>query len=191
MKKLGFISIALVLAMILVGIGLSSWNETLTVQDTVSMANLQAQMVVVDASVPDPNIGGLGTCSASVSGVTNPNDTLTITITGAYPGYNANVRFDVKNTGTMACYVTTGNINVTGPDGTFNGPSQLNANSLVVTINVPLNQMAPGVFLSSLAPNWPTISVYVPGAGGGFIDPVQGGTYTITVPLTVHQFNMP
>jgi hypothetical protein len=178
MKKIGFIILALVVVMGSLGVGYAFWTQSLDISGTADMAELSAEFVDNTASVVDPN-GGPATCTSTISSSPSTNDLLTITIDKAYPGYNAVIFFDIKNTGNISAYVTTGTITVTPPDGGA-------ATDITVNKQVPGNAIAPNRKLS-WSSNLSQISVYVPGDSV----PVEGGKYKISLPLTVHQFNQP
>ncbi len=177
MKKSGFIAIALVVALGIVGVGYAAWSQTLNINGNVGMATMAGEFVLVTTSVTDPN-GGPATCTVTRTATGDYYDTLNIEIANAYPGYNAVIQFDIQNVGTMPFVVNQGDPAITAPDGGAAG-------DIVVNRQVPSNRLNSGQFLSTVAGNTPEVSVYVPYENV----PVQGGTYVITVPLTVHQFN--
>jgi hypothetical protein len=175
MKKIGIIILALVIVMGSLGVGYAFWSQTLTIGGTAEMASMEATIVDNTAAVADP-FGGPGTCTSSVNA---EGDTLTVTISNAYPGYYAVVKFDVKNTGDISAYVTTGTLSVIAP-------SSGSASDISVNYQVPGNAIPPGYKLS-WSSNLSEISINIPRDNA----PVEGDTYTISLPLTVHQFNQP
>lgn len=130
MKKTGLLLLVLIMAMGALGVGYAHWNGTLDIDGTVNTGTFGAELTqdngVISNAIDDEMIGaescfgyahyeawadptktqdnGHATCVLSddkddISG--DKNDTMTITVTHAYPCYNVWVPVDVHCTGTV------------------------------------------------------------------------------------------
>lgn len=80
---------AMVVGLGLLGVGFSSWSDTLNIDATVETGTWEQ----VELSK--------GSCSQNVTCLVDPADTLNIDITNASPGYNYFQGFDIHNLGTV------------------------------------------------------------------------------------------
>ncbi|MGB9662125.1 MAG: hypothetical protein ACPL5F_08930 [Moorellaceae bacterium] len=103
MKKVRFISLALVLALALMGAAFAAWTETINVNGSVATGNYDVTFsssstndegTTVDPGL-DKNVG------QSVATLGADSKSITVTASNAYPGYNAIVTYKIKNTGTI------------------------------------------------------------------------------------------
>lgn len=120
MKKIGLISLALILALGTLGVGYALWSENLYIEGIAQTGELDWEfyepvggppIVRHDDDGPDPltvDMGGpLGKDVAETLWVFSDRDndsdmdTLTITINNAYPGYYNNFSIHVRNNGTI------------------------------------------------------------------------------------------
>lgn len=131
MKKIGLIALALILALGAMGVGFAHWQGTLDITGTVTAgsfgANLTQSNGVISSAIDNEMVGpesctqyppydtwgdplktqNVGTASCSLSDLKpagNPDgvmDTITITVTEAYPCYTVWVPMDVHCMGTV------------------------------------------------------------------------------------------
>lgn len=92
MKKTRFLVLVLVVAVMMMGAGYAWWNQTLTVNATVSTGHLDVAFANI-VKAPDIYTG----MDATVCG-----DYLNVDYKDLYPDAGGTLTFDVKNTGTMA-----------------------------------------------------------------------------------------
>lgn len=159
MKKIGIITLALVLALGSLGIGYAAWNKTMTITGTVAAGNLDVEFdEVVNFSGPD-----IGQGSAAKTG----QYTGTITVANAYPGYSGTAIFRVNNIGTIPVLA-----NITVEPITKNGGGALSDLTVAVT---PTSSTAIGVTKSADF----TITCTIKDVGN-----VAEGT-VFTIPITI------
>jgi hypothetical protein len=104
MKKLGFIILALVVAIGAMGAGYAWWTQSITVNADVDNGYVQAsfthdQLTPIFADLGDT--GGVAWYTETISGAVTPGDTLTVNISNAYPGMTAEIPITIRNTGTV------------------------------------------------------------------------------------------
>jgi len=96
MKKIGFIVLAAVLALGLVGAAYAYWSQSLSINGTVTAGTVAAQFVSTTTPT-DPYATAVVTYPVQGNGYT----VMDVAVTGAYPGMNLTVPFEVENTGTL------------------------------------------------------------------------------------------
>jgi len=170
MKKIGFIVLAVVLALGLVGVGYAAWSQTLNVGVVAKTGSLSAVFGGSTTSGTPDN--GVSTWSTTGQGTT----TLNISIANAYPGENFVIPFTVNNTGTIPANVTMG----TWTDTTV-GTNPVTENPyaddvVISTWNAPTSPIAVGGYATDGSL---TVSVG-PNAA-------MNGTYTLTATIVVSQ----
>jgi predicted ribosomally synthesized peptide with SipW-like signal peptide len=210
MKKIGLIALIVVLSLGIIGVGYAAWTQTLNVSGTVTAATFGVKFENAasnDAGTAvDPSNAGSWTFSgtgippytwsgtnltqnvASTTGVittvTKTNDTLTITLTNAYPGYFGSVAADVLNTGTVPVKMTAVQSAIT-PSGTGTAATDIN-----ITYSGVFNDTSATQINASSAFQTGFITIGVGTEGGASTEPpMTGGTYTFTVTLTANQVN--
>jgi len=166
--RTGLLFMVLVVALASLGIAFGLWSKTLYINGTVSTGSLHAELSV-DA-VTEYETKDVGNCSATLGQTIQPNDTLNIEITDAYPSYECDVRFDVHNTGSIPIHV--------------NQPSLSNANPGAVDVSL-VDCYAENVQLHTSEMAYCTINIHVLQAAGMDAD------YTFSATVLVHQFNEP
>jgi len=114
MKKTKFLALVLVVAIMMMGAGYAAWQETLTINHTVSTGNVDVDLangnIVVysteDATTPD----GLTNRKAEVVG--NEQEA-TVRLTNLYPGAKVVATIPVTNNSTIPVkYLSTGKVDV-------------------------------------------------------------------------------
>lgn len=108
MKKIGLISLALVLALGLGGVGYATWADVLTITGTVNTGTVSA--VLSTGACSDDEVKDV----SSISCVLTDPKTLTVTVTNAYPSITYTCEFDVHNTGTVPVILKPVVINLAG-----------------------------------------------------------------------------
>jgi len=101
MKKIGFIVLAVVLALGLVGAAFAAWNQNLYVQAKVQTGTLSAVIDVAsgyEASAVPSYVSVIDSTSA-------PWTTLLVTVTNAVPGAVISVPYEITNNGTIPCNI--------------------------------------------------------------------------------------
>ena len=113
MKKIGLISLALVLALGSLGVGFALWSDTLYLEGTIDTGEVEVCIVSIasDDTGLDP---GYDKDVAWVETAIIDCHTATITIHGAYPSYHTYVHFTSLVGGTIP--VRLQSINITNPD---------------------------------------------------------------------------
>lgn len=115
---LGLLAILLIVLLAGVGVAYGLWSETLTISGTVNTGEvdvgLSGPLVYEWVEVNDkPQLepkekDPYAECFA-VASDTDPSDgmeTITVTVTGAYPSYHCMVKFDVSNLGTVPVHIS-------------------------------------------------------------------------------------
>jgi hypothetical protein len=116
MKKIGLLCMVLVLALGLMGAGLSYWTETLQIEGTVKTGELDACFIDYKAADNDAGDAADGYGEVSVKFYDGPDSEpaaapivdmskCVITVKNAYPGYVATVALAIKNNGTLPAKV--------------------------------------------------------------------------------------
>ena len=100
MKKTRFLVLALAVAIMLMGAGYAYWQETLSIENTITTGKLDFAFDNPQPVAPDQFMAD-SSCVVRSS----DNNFVDITLAKMYPGAEATVTFDLKNTGTMAAVV--------------------------------------------------------------------------------------
>jgi hypothetical protein len=102
-KKSLHISLAFILVIALATLGLAygAWSDLLTIDGSVTTGSLNVDFIGTNGPVADVDPLGAGTCSVAYG-----DDLVTITISGAYPGYQCVPLITIKNTGTVPALAT-------------------------------------------------------------------------------------
>jgi hypothetical protein len=102
-KKSLHISLAFILLIALATLGLAygAWTDSLQINGEVTTGSLNVDFIGTDGGVADTDPYNLVTCYLDYE-----DDLITITITGAYPGYQCNPQILVKNTGSVPAVAT-------------------------------------------------------------------------------------
>jgi predicted ribosomally synthesized peptide with SipW-like signal peptide len=124
MKKIGFIILAVVLAVGLVGVAFAAWSSTLNVSGTLNTGNLSVVFYNSDVTADTPV--GSSWCSSSEAVNGSGTATLTVVISNAYPDESVTVPFTLWNNGTVGTSeawgtVTTNDATVVSTSGTLPG----------------------------------------------------------------------
>jgi hypothetical protein len=151
-------ALILVIALASLGVAYGLWTDTLHIGGNVSLGTLDVNFVSGGA-VPEVDPYNIGTCT-----VTYGDDVATITITGAYPGYQCTPTLTVKNDGSIA---------VTGLLDLMQEPV---AGLYIGGVTLPLS-LIPGAQVGFTVP----IDVYDPPSGA------MGQTYSFSYDLTFTQ----
>lgn len=106
-KKTVTIALVLVLALATLGVGYGYWSQQLNIGGTVQTGDLDVKLDFTGVIETDP----LAAANCAVSPNNDHNDgfgpdVLTVTVTGAYPGYRCQVQFRVVNAGTIPVAVS-------------------------------------------------------------------------------------
>jgi predicted ribosomally synthesized peptide with SipW-like signal peptide len=221
MKKIGLIALIVVLSLGIIGVGYAAWSQTLTLTGTVNAGKFDVQFANAvsndETSAHDPLALGtwtfgtppytwagtqgaadvastLKTNATYITTVGSTNNTLQFTVTNAYPGYMAEVAFDVVNNSTVPVKIT-----VT--------PHITAATGFTTDLGVTYTKNS-GTFTDITSPQFQTgtaLTQYTLGAGtsNGFItigvgngnngattDPPMGattGSYTVTLTIVAVQ----
>jgi len=153
----------LVLAVIVLGAALAMWSETLTVNVTVNTGKVDVSISAQCLEAPEAEGKDVASCTVTPS---EDGNSVTVTISNAYPGYKVNVYLTVSNDGTIPVKLYRFSI------------SEYDESALSVTPTMPSNtQIDPG-----------ETSTYILS-----IEVLQGAeqssTYRFTVTLTFAQWN--
>jgi hypothetical protein len=88
-------ALIVVIALASLGMAYGLWSDNLVIDGSVSLGNLDVNFVP-GGSIPEVDPYGVGECT-----VVYGDDVATITVTGAYPGYQCNPMLTVTNDGTV------------------------------------------------------------------------------------------
>ena len=113
--RLTTVFLALLVALVLTGMGYGIWSDTLTLSTTLEMGTWDAHL---SPGVPDAGV------SCNIIG-----DTLYITITGATVGSYSYTNFDVHNNGTVPVKIQS--ISISSPAGVTTGVSGISVNNVI------------------------------------------------------------
>ncbi len=212
MKKLGLITLVILVAFGSLGVAYSRWTRTLTATANVTSGTFNPQFgtAVSDDdgtsnNAIDPTAAGtysgtawtvnrtttaqdVGKTTAVITTVTNTNDTLTITLGDsthpAYPGYFATVYCNVLNNGNVPITVS----------AALPASSVQSGGGATTDIGVTLSGVLTGnasLAAGASASGYITVGIGNITGGGTTDPPIGGGTYKVTVTLTAKQFNAP
>jgi len=112
-RKLGVISLVLVLALGVMGVGFALWDKTLYINGTVNTGEVNMEILSIasdDIGIDPGKDKDVGSTAVSI----DPGaQSATITVTNGYPCYHNYVHFTVHNNGTIPVKLNA--INVTAP----------------------------------------------------------------------------
>jgi hypothetical protein len=116
---LGLLAILLIVLLAGVGVAYGLWSETLTITGTVNTGEVDVglsgplvyEWVEVNGKPQlEPKEKDKYAECVAVASDTDPksdgNETITVTVTGAYPSYHCMVKFDVSNLGTVPVHIS-------------------------------------------------------------------------------------
>jgi hypothetical protein len=147
MKKIGIIGIVLVLCLALVGVGYSHWTKTLIIDGSVTTGTFGVEWSVMGSSDNeiDKDVG--------MQGITVVDNVVYLSISDAYPCYEATFELDIHGTGTVPAHINAVNMLACDPylDVQIIGPSMIQLHEcdmayVTVIIHV-LQEDAQGVLL--------------------------------------------
>jgi len=182
MKKIGFIILAIVLALGLIGAAYALWSQSLSVISKVSTGNLAATIDAqgtINQTGADSDLTSSQTYATIVKDLTHSTPTsLAVTISNAAPGCVFTIPYVVTNTGTVPI-----DVSLDASGATITNISGTGATIADLTVNPGAN---PGVISATDGTATGTITITVNDSAP---NNVHGNTYTVTVPLTANQKN--
>jgi hypothetical protein len=149
MRKIGLLSIALIIALGFGGVGYASWNDTLQAKGTVEVEDCWVEYCKVESNdsgeTIDPDYDkhvasteveiNQGYKHCHCWSFSRPN-TITVTVTNAYPSYHPTVDFWVKAYAYYHCAQLCG-IKINGTEVAAGETVPLYGGDLLVTVNPP------------------------------------------------------
>ena len=161
MKKLGFLCLALCLALSSLGVVYAAWSKTLQVGGTVNTGTFVAGLTSPSATSSPSD--SAGTCSIT----TSDSKSFTVAISNGFPGFTGTVTYSISDTGTIPAMLS--DVRLTRADGTVIDSWNGNATSF---------SLVGGTFddvtvSNSLSP--------ATGIGDGLASSIAG-TLTVTIP---------
>jgi len=177
MKKIGFIILAVVLTLGIIGVGYALWTQPLAVKANLSTGNLAATIDVSSTLTALDSAGGSVSSYATIAKDINTTSTdLVVDIANAAPGDVFTVPWIITNTGTIPVNIAapTANVAVVGQTGAITD-LVVNGTAAMTAINLPavtLNTIS-GSLTITVADNAPNVA--------------GGCSYTVSVPMTVTQ----
>lgn len=120
MKRIRFLALAMVFAIMLMGVGYAAWTDTITVNTTVKTGTFDVQFTQPEASKLDGTaVPGFGSRigvypGTAFSAVLTDSDTITVNAGNLYPGAEFQVVTRASNAGTIAAILN--NITLDGVD---------------------------------------------------------------------------
>lgn len=102
-KKLMVIPMLLIFALVLTGFAYAHWEKIITINGTVETGSVHVEVLSASSDDPPGTIDVGKTKDVGCTTVSRGEDkqSITVTITNAYPCYEVYVHFTVKNTGTI------------------------------------------------------------------------------------------
>ncbi|RDV82530.1 hypothetical protein [Ammonifex thiophilus] len=118
MKRAKFLSLVMVIALALMGAAYAAWTETININASVATGTYDVTFSSVSTNdvgdTVDPGADkNVGKTEATIS---EDAKTITVTAENTYPGYNAEVTYKIKNTGTIPLKVQSIEINIPESD---------------------------------------------------------------------------
>ena len=109
MKKTKFLVLVLVVSIMLVGAGYAYWDQTLTINNTVTAGNLDVAFVDVaaDGFEFEPYYSNSDFVEVTPPVIAEDGQSIAFTIDKLYPGAGASLAFVVENRGTVAAKIDT------------------------------------------------------------------------------------
>jgi len=219
MKKIGLIALIVVLSLGIIGVGYAAWSQTLTLTGTVNAGKFDvefANAVSNDAGTAldplalgtwnfTPTYSWTGTQGiANVASITNggsfittggsTNNTLSFTVNNAYPGYMAEVAFDVVNSSTVPVKITV-TPHITAAVGATTDLGVTYTKNSGTFTDITSGQFQTGTALTQYTLGAGTSNGYITigvgsGNNGATTDPPTGattGSYTVTLTIVAIQ----
>jgi hypothetical protein len=179
MKKIGFVILAVILALGLTGAAYAYWTQNIYVNAAVETGTVQASFINAQSNpifVDEGTTGGVAWYTDALGMYSTPNDTLNVTLSNAYPGMTAVLPVTIENTGTIPI----GNIAI-GADDLSNLPAGS-------TVMLTGTELSTGLAVGASTTN-AVITVMVPTSADNSSF-VQGTTasYGFTLTITSTQF---
>jgi hypothetical protein len=171
MKRIGFIILALVIALGALGAGYAAWSKTVTVNGQVLTGYVNAEFANSDGPVGPFGPYDSVTCTVSGDG----KDKLTLDIQQAYPGIVIVAPYQIKNTGTVPMNQAWGDITESVGDGS---PGAL-TNFTVSSSSLP----------REIGPNGGTSGGQITIVVGPYVESEK--LYTITMPIVCSMVPVP
>lgn len=113
MKKTKFLALVLVVAIMMMGAGYAAWQETLTINHTVSTGNVDVELANGGIVVHQDSKASNGDGLARTATVVGNEQEATVTLTNLYPGAKVVATIPVKNNGTIPVrYISTGKLDI-------------------------------------------------------------------------------
>ncbi|MFZ7104354.1 MAG: hypothetical protein ACOWWO_17085 [Peptococcaceae bacterium] len=120
MKRMKFLAVAMVLALMLMGAGYAYWQDQITLTTTVDMGEF-------DVTVNDGEVtlfkGNEGVATATIvandleTGYADNHDEYTVTVTNAYPGLEGEVSFKIHNVGSIPAKIESMDLTIPSSSG--------------------------------------------------------------------------
>jgi predicted ribosomally synthesized peptide with SipW-like signal peptide len=118
MKKLGFIILAVVLALGAIGAGYAYWSQTMTI-------NASAKVGTFDVNFKSVNLTESNAVGGATASIDSHNAKIGyFNVANAYPGYTATATFTVKNEGTIPVNISISKSGV-DPNNRFSTPGNI------------------------------------------------------------------
>jgi hypothetical protein len=203
MKKIGLIFLVLMGALACLGVAYGAWSETLDVSASVSAGDFGIEFVQAvsndDNGLPDPDVKGNWTWngssgsapvwngsrtdsnnSSAAASLDESQNTLTLTVNGAYPGYWSSAACILKNTGTVPLKIDTVKVGAVSSNPSDSTPVSDRftlefSGALDQSLHTPID---PGdEALGTVYVNWLSI-------------PSDQTTYSLEITVTATQWNM-
>jgi len=197
MKKLRLmmiVSVSLLAALALCGLGYAAWTDTVSVPITVSAGSLGGALVDPVSTDPeghrDPG-QDMDVACTEPGRVSDDRLSFPVTVTNAYAGYRAEVLFAFENTGTIPEKVSALSIDGVPVDGPVPVAIDLNADG-VDDLAVACEGLFVGQVIKVGQQQPATLSLIMFGDGTADDDPsapAMTGTFTFTIDLI--QWNVP
>ena len=105
MKKLMILTMVAIMSLGLLGVGYALWSETLHINGTVSTGNVGVELsgpVIIEWGPGEALKPTIANCAGVLSADGN---SITVTVTNAYPSYECYVIFDVHGVGNVPAHV--------------------------------------------------------------------------------------
>jgi hypothetical protein len=165
-KMVGMFAV-LMIALMAIGFAYGLWSKTLYINGTVNTGSVNAEFanVVCSDTGVDPGYDkDVASCNVVLS---DDKQTMTVTISNAYPCYSCKITYNVVNTGTIPVKIQS--ITVTNP----------NSDKLTVTVT----GIAKGDQIDAGESKAGDLEIHVEQAAA------QGATYTFSVEIYLVQWN--
>ncbi len=167
--KRAWVFVALVMGLMVVAATYAAWTETLNVSGSAATGELDVAFTGYSVSDNDDESGYVGTADTLVSlndtDGDGDYDVAEITVSNAYPGYQATVDLDVSNVGTIAAKIS---------DITVNNPSELTVTTSGVNVGDIIDRGGTKTLTLTITVN---------------DDAQENGNYAFTVTIDATQFN--